>query len=176
MGKESVANALARKRSLNLKKVVTATTRAKRPYEVEGKHFYFFTSEEFQRRIKKGFFLEWAVHSGNRYYGTPIREVRRALQEKKHILLNIDVQGATQVVKKCPDAVRIFIKPDSVGALRRRMEQAGFTRDQIAARLQDAKRELHAARDYDYVVVNREGELRQAIARVAAIIKKEISE
>ena len=173
-GKESVTNAVVRRRSLNLKKIVTATTRERRPYEISGKHFYFFTPEEFQRKIKRNFFLEWAVHSGGRYYGTPMQEIRRARSERKHIVLNIDVQGAAQVVLKEKSAIRIFIKPDSLQTLRRRMYKAGFAKEQISARLEDAKRELQESGAYDYVVVNREGKLEDAVQEVVNIIKKEL--
>lgn len=173
-GKESIINAVIRRRSLNLKKIVTATTRGKRPYEISGKHFYFFTLEEFQRKIERNFFLEWAVHSGGRYYGTPIQEIRLAQKERKHIVLNIDVQGAAQVVRKDKRAIRIFIKPDSLQTLKQRMSGAGFSKEQVVARLEDAKRELKEADKYDYAVVNKEGELEKAIAQVADIIKKEL--
>lgn len=173
-GKESVINAVVRRRSLNLKKIVTATTRERRPYEISGKHFYFFTPEEFQRKIKSNFFLEWAVHSGGRYYGTPMQEIRRARSERKHIILNIDVQGAAQVILKEKNAIRIFIKPDSLQTLKRRMSRAGFSKEQIVARMEDAAQELQEAGAYDYVVVNREGKLGDAVEEVINIIKKEL--
>ncbi|MBI4359661.1 MAG: guanylate kinase [Candidatus Jacksonbacteria bacterium] len=173
VGKEAITNALLQKRQLNLEKVVTATTRESRPYEISGKHFYFFTTEEFREKIKSGHFLEWAIYSG-RYYGTPLHEILRIQKTGKHALMNIEVQGAAKVARKMPGVVRIFIKPDSLLNLRKRMERAGFTKDQIVDRLITAKRELIAAKKYDYTVVNKEGNLRQTIAKVEAIIRKEI--
>ncbi|HCA67077.1 MAG: guanylate kinase [Candidatus Jacksonbacteria bacterium RIFOXYA2_FULL_44_7] len=172
VGKEAITNSLLRKRSLNLKKVVTGTTRERRPSEIEGKHFYFFTTEEFMEKIKDGYFLEWAIY-GAKYYGTPIQEIRGIQRSGKYALMNIEVHGAGQVARKLSDVVRIFIKPDSLLTLRKRMERAKFTKHQITDRLKTAKRELAESKKYDYIVVNRDGHLRQTIAEVSAIIKKE---
>lgn len=173
VGKEAITNALLRRRSLNLGKVVTATTRMTRPGEINGKHFYFFTPEEFQQNIKKGYFLEWAMYGANRY-GTPIQEVHRVQKEGKHVLMNIEVQGAEIVARKLKGVVRIFIKPDSLANLRGRMERAGFTNEQVVVRVARAKRELAEAKKYDYIVVNPEGELEKTIEKVAGIIDNEL--
>lgn len=174
VGKEAITNSLLRKRSLNLGKVVTATTRERRHGEVSGKHFYFFTPAEFQQKIRDGYFLEWAVVHSGRFYGTPVHEIYRIQKSGKRVLMNIDVQGAREVARKIPGVVRIFIKPDSLLNLRRRMESAGFTAEQVADRLKNAKRELAEAKNYEYVVVNREGALEEAIEEVARIIRDEL--
>jgi len=175
VGKEVITKGLVRKRSLNLQKVITATSRPRRPGERPGKDFHFFTPAEFEQKIKEGFFLEWAVLRGGRYFGTPVKEFDKIHQKNKHVIMNIDVQGSKQIAKIRDDVVRIFIKPDNVKNVKERMQEAGFTEEQMKARLVDMKREMKEAKKYDYTVVNKEGELDQAIEEVAEIIKKEIN-
>lgn len=174
-GKNCIIKALLRRRSLNLEKVITATSRLKRSGEKDGRDYYFLTDGAFQERIKQEYFLEWAKLRGGQYFGTPKAELKRITAKKKNIIMTIDVQGAKQVAKMRDDIVRIFIKPDSVQNIKKRMKIAGFSKEQIAIRLNDMKRELKEARYYDYAVVNREGKLSDAIDEVAGIIKKKIS-
>jgi len=174
-GKNCIIKALLRRRSLNLEKVITATSRLKRSGEKDGRDYYFLTDRAFQERIKQEYFLEWAKLRGGQYFGTPKAELKRITAKKKNIIMTIDVQGAKQVAKMRDDIVRIFIKPDSVQNIKKRMKIAGFSKEQIAIRLNDMKRELKEARYYDYAVVNREGKLSDAIDEVAGIIKKKIS-
>jgi guanylate kinase len=113
--------------------------------------------------------------AGGRYYGTPVAEFDRIKAQNKNVIMNIDVQGAKQIAKMRDDIIRIFIKPDSTENIKKRMQKAGFSKKQMAARLSDMKRELKQAKDYDYTVVNKEGKLQEAIKEVAGIIGKEIS-
>ncbi len=126
VGKDAITQGLLRKRSLNLQKVITATTRSKRPGEVPGRHYYFLTTDEFQQKIGDGGFLEWAVLRGGRFFGTPVAEFDRIITHGKNVILNIDVQGAKQLSRMRDDIVKIFIKPDSFANLKRRMRAAGF--------------------------------------------------
>lgn len=175
VGKDAITQGLLRRRSLNLRKVITATTRPKRPGEVNGRHYYFLTADEFQRKIDQGGFLEWAVLRGGRLFGTPVAEFDRILTHGKNVILNIDVQGAKQLTRARDDIVKIFIKPDSLVNLKRRMKAAGFPAAETRARLVDLQREIREMKRYDHVVVNREGELTAAINQVAAIIRSEIN-
>ena len=175
VGKDAITRGLLRRKELNLQKVITATSRVKRRGEVDGRDFYFFTPEEFEEKVKKGYFLEWALLSGGRYYGTPVSEFDRIRAKSKNVIMNIEVQGARQLSKMRDDVTKIFIKPDSVAHLIRRMKEAGFSKEETPARLTDCKRELKDASRYDYRVVNREGKLEEAIAKVADIIQKEIN-
>lgn len=175
VGKDAITQGLLRRRSLNLRKVITATTRPKRPGEVNGRHYYFLTTDEFQQKISQGDFLEWAVLRGGRLFGTPVSEFDRILTHGKNVILNIDVQGAKQLSRMRDDIIKIFIKPDSLLNLKRRMKAAGFPVAETRARLIDLQREMREMKRYDHVVVNREGELPAAINQVATIIKSEIN-
>jgi len=174
VGKDVITKGLLKEQGLNLEKVLTATSRPKRDGEIEGRDYYFFSPEEFEVKIQQGYFLEWAVLSGGRYYGTPISEFDRIQEKNKNAIMKIDVQGASQVAKIRDDIVRIFIKPDSKEHIIKRMKQAGFTADQVQARLKDMERELQEAKNYDYVIVNKQGEIQNTIKKVSNIIKKEI--
>lgn len=174
-GKNCIIKALLRRRSLNLEKVITATSRSKRFGEKDGRDYYFLTVKKFQEKIKQSYFLEWAKLRGGQYFGAPKAELKRIADKKKNIIMTIDVQGARQVAEMRNDIVRIFIKPDSVQNIKKRMKIAGFSKDQMIIRLNDMKRELKEAENYDYIVVNREGKLNEAVEEAAGIIKSEIS-
>ena len=99
---------------------ISATTRAPRAGEVDGKNYYFLTKERFEELISEGGFLEYANVYGN-YYGTPLVKIQERLAEGNDILLEIDTQGALEVMKKCPDGLFIFLLPPSLGELERRI-------------------------------------------------------
>lgn len=147
---------------------VSATTRPPRENEREGVDYYFFTREEFHRRREAGEFLEWAEYSGH-LYGTLNAEVERETSRERHVLLDIEIQGARQVRARCPDAVAIFVLPPSAAVLVARLTGRGSeSPDEVERRLARADEELQAAPEFDYVVVNEH--LEQAVAGIAAII------
>ncbi|MGH2461051.1 MAG: guanylate kinase [Chloroflexota bacterium] len=156
-----------------LTRVVTATCRPIRQGEVPGRSYHFLTADEFARWRANGKLLEWAEVYGVPY-GTPIEDVRRALDAGETVLLKIDVQGAEQIKQKAPDAVFIYLGPGSFGELvdrlaRRKTEtEAVFQR-----RIQQAREELRQIPAYDYLVVNRQGELDCAVEQIKAIITAE---
>ena len=131
------------------------TTRRPRPGEVEGVHYRFVSDEEFDATIRDGGFLEWAtVHSGARY-GTPAGPVEDALAQGRRALLEIDLQGARQVRKKIPGALLVFLAPPSWEELVRRLVGRGTeTADERRRRLDTARLELAAEREFDVTVVN----------------------
>ena len=132
---------------------VSATTRAARPGEAEGVHYYFVTTEQFEKMIAEDAFLEYDAHNKN-YYGTPAQQVEDKLQQG-HVILDIEPVGAFNVQKKRPDATLIFIEAPSWEELERRLRGRGDTpEDQIAIRLERAKWELEQKEKYHYVVVN----------------------
>lgn len=132
---------------------VSATTRAARPGEEEGVHYYFVTNEQFQNMIAEDAFLEYDAHNKN-YYGTPAKQVEEKL-EKGHVILDIEPVGAFNVQAKRPDATLIFIEAPSWEELERRLRGRGDTpEDQIAIRLERARWELEQKPKYHYVVVN----------------------
>lgn len=133
---------------------VSATTRKPRPGEVNGVNYFFLSKEEFEKRIAKGEMLEWAKYVDN-YYGTPAKEIEIARNKGKNVVLEIEIQGAFQIKKKCPDANLIFIIPPSFKELEKRLRGRGTeTEDVIAGRTAQAKKELPHAADYDYIIVN----------------------
>jgi len=171
VGKDTIVAELLKKPALNLARVITMTTREKRPEETDGADHFFVSDAEFDRRIASGELLEWAPVR-NRKFGTPRDQVERRLAEHKNILLKIDIRGAVQVMKHYPNAVRIFIEPESLDAIWQRMVQKGFPEEQLNVRWKEAMEELKAAPEYDYKVVNREGKVTEAVEEVAEIIKK----
>ena len=134
---------------------VSATTRAPRPGERDGIDYFFTTREHFGGQIACGGMLEYAQY-GDNYYGTPRKPVEKQLAEGKNVILEIEVQGAIQVKKLCPDALFVFILPPSFKCLRERLTGRGTDDpDVIAKRLAAAEFELAHAHEYDYILVNR---------------------
>ena len=151
---------------------VSATTRAPREGEVDGKHYFFVSRQEFERRIENNDFLEYAQFSGN-CYGTPRSYVTSLLEQGKNVLLEIEVQGAMQVMARMPECVSIFILPPSFEELERRLRGRGTeTEDKICLRLDTARRELEYASRYRYRIVNG-SELDEAYRALREIYLKE---
>ena len=133
---------------------VSFTTRAPREGEVHGVNYYFVTREDFEERIARGEFLEYAEYVGN-YYGTSMEVIREKLDKGVDVLLDIEVQGAAKVREKLPDAVTLFLIPPSFEELSRRLHARGTdSQEKIAQRLETARREAKEIIHYDYVVVN----------------------
>ncbi len=150
---------------------VSATTRAPRPGEQDGREYYFISREEFKRMVDAGEMLESAEYCEN-YYGTPAAPIREWTSQGIDVILDIEVQGGAQVRKKCPDAVGIFILPPSMQELERRLHKRGTESDEtVRKRLETARREIPEAKNYDYVVVNDSFEL--AAARIREILHAE---
>jgi len=169
-GKTTITKALLAARE-DLGFSVSATTRSPRPGEADGVDYYFLTPGEFERRRAAGAFLEWAEYGGQRY-GTLATEVDRVLGQGRHVILDIEVQGARQVRERRPDVVSIFVLPPSVEELVARLGGRGTDRPaDLEQRLRRAVDELGEAHHYDYLVVN--DDRTQAVAEVAAIIDAE---
>ena len=133
---------------------ISATTRAPRPGEQDGVHYYFLEKSDFENRIAQGAFLEHAQYVGN-YYDTLEAPVNEKLEEGFDVILEIEVQGAMQIKQKRPDAVLVFIAPPSFEELAARLRGRG-TEDEakVQKRLETAKGELAQQDKFDYVVVN----------------------
>lgn len=156
-----------------LRKVVTNTTRPPREREEEGVDYHFCSREEFDLLIAEESLLEHASYAES-YYGTPAEPVRSALAEGLDVVLKIEAQGAMKVRSRLPGAVLVFIAPESLVELRRRISaRATEDADSIARRLDRASDELCLAGLYDYVVVNRRDRIDAAVAQVAAIVEAE---
>ena len=133
---------------------VSATTRGPREGEVDGKDYFFISRQEFERRVKNNEFLEHAEFAGN-CYGTPRAYVEKLLDSGMNVVLEIDVQGALQVMKSMPECVSVFILPPSFEEQEHRLRGRGTeTEEKVRERLETAKRELPYAPQYDYQIVN----------------------
>ena len=133
---------------------VSATTRGPREGEVDGKDYFFISRQEFERRVKNNEFLEHAEFAGN-CYGTLRAYVEKLLDSGMNVVLEIDVQGALQVMKSMPECVSVFILPPSFEELEHRLRGRGTeTEEKVRERLETAKRELPYAPQYDYQIVN----------------------
>jgi guanylate kinase len=151
---------------------VSATTREPREGEVDGRDYHFLAPEEFDQRIEREDFLEFATYSGNRY-GTLRSEVRKRLDAGHSVVLEIEVQGASQVRAAMRESVQVFIVPPDPTVLRKRLESRGTdSAEAIDARLKVAEVELAAQGDFDHLVVN--ADLERAAADLEGIVRAEL--
>lgn len=133
---------------------VSATTRAPRPGEEEGRDYFFVTKEKFEEMIANDEFLEYAQYVDN-YYGTPRKYVNRMLDEGRDVILEIEQQGALQVKAKRPDALLMFVMPPSVQEIYNRLKKRGTeTEEVIMKRMRQGAREAGVIEDYDYLIIN----------------------
>ncbi len=154
---------------------VSATTRAARPGEIDGVHYYYITKEEFENKLKNNEVLEHTRYCDN-YYGTLKSEAERVVSEGKDLILEIEVDGASQVKKACPDAVCVMLLPPDAETLEARLRGRGTeTEDVIKRRLARAREELEYLPYYDYVIVNGEGEAEACAKKLYSIIEAEHS-
>ena len=169
-GKTTIAKTLLGRRQ-DLGYSVSCTTRAPRPAEVPGRDYYFISRAEFLAKREEGAFAESAVVHGN-LYGTLRSEVERVLAEGRHVVMDIDVQGAVQFMRAFPHSVTIFILPPSAEVLLERLRlRQTESAAQLAARLQSALQELQQVAEYEYIVVN--DDLERAVSSVESIIDAE---
>jgi guanylate kinase len=153
--------------------VVTATTREKRPGEVDGIDYYFLDRREFQKKIKLGDFLEYAEVYGN-FYGVPKQEVGSALQRGQDVIIKVDVQGATTLKTKIPDAVFIFLLTPSLEDLLERLKARNADSEvAVNTRICKAEEELKCMPLFDYCVMNFNNDLDRTAEAVSGIIATE---
>lgn len=149
---------------------VSATTRSPREGEVDGVDYYFLSRDEFMNMVAEDGFLEWAEFSGN-CYGTPRKYIDEHLDSGEIVLLEIEVQGATNIMNKCPGCHTIFIQPPSMEVLEERLRGRGTdSEESIQKRLAAARGELEHAKDYEKVIVN--DNLDVAFSQLKEYIKK----
>ena len=150
---------------------VSYTTRAPRPGEVDGKDYYFVTEEAFREMLNKDGFLEHAEVHGH-FYGTPREPVIKQLEAGNSVMLDIDPQGALQVMASMPDCVSVFILPPSFAELRRRLEGRGTEKQEdVERRLRNARGEVALKDKYQYLVVN--DKVDEAFSRLKTIVEAE---
>ncbi len=171
-GKDSVINAL-KQQGMDFYVVPSVTARAPRPGESEGNPYHFISQEEFDRMVANDELLEYAKVHGN-WYGQPRQRIRDNLRAGRDVLLKIDVQGAATVRRKVPQAIFIFLVPESLDELTLRLSERNTeTEGELQRRLADARTELTEQYWYDYVVLNRRDHLQEAVDNIRAIIMAE---
>ncbi len=155
---------------------VSATTRAPRPGEVDGVNYHYITAEEFEKRIRADELLEYTKYCGN-YYGTLKKATEAVLESGKNLVLEIEVEGAMNVKRLCPDsAVLIMLLPPSYAVQEQRLRgRATETEDVIQRRLERAKEEMEYLDCYDYVVYNHDGRAAECAAEIRGIVQAEKS-
>jgi guanylate kinase len=172
VGKDAVMTRM-KERGIPMHYTVTATTRARRPAEVHGRDYFFIAEDEFKRFIAEDELLEWALVYGD-YKGIPKQQVREAMSRGLDVLLRIDVQGAATIRRLAPEAVLIFLAPPSMEELTRRLRQRRTESEEaLARRIEAARQEMGALDAFDYVVVNFEDRLDDAVERIVAILRAE---
>jgi len=150
---------------------VSATSREMRPGEKEGVNYYYITKEEFEKKIKDGYFLEYTNYAGN-YYGTPKEYIKEKIDKGIDVILEIEIEGATNIKKLIPEALFIFIMPPSLKELVKRLKGRGTeSNEKILKRFHEAYKEINEVKKYNYVVVN--DEVENAVEKIEAIIKAE---
>lgn len=174
VGKGTVRREIMKDESLNLVYSISMTTRSPRNMEADGVDYYFVSKEEFQKRIDQDDFLEWCEFVGNRY-GTPRSIVEKLRDEGKNVFLEIETNGANQVMSKIQDnnVVSIFLVPPSLKSLEERIRKRKSETDKvILERLNKGRREMELKDNYDYVVVN--DRVDKAAKEIVKIIKSKM--
>ena len=172
VGKGTVRKYIMKHHNFPLEFSISMTTRAPRPTETNGVEYYFVSKEEFQRNIDEDNFLEWAEFVGNRY-GTPKSYVEKLRNEGKNVILEIEINGAEQVLKKVKDdrVISFFLRPPSLRLLEDRIrKRKSESEETIQKRLAKGKSEMEKAKNYDYVILN--DRIKRAGDEIVSIIKK----
>ena len=150
---------------------VSATSRGMREGEKEGVNYYYLTEEEFKKKIDEDYFLEYTNYAGN-FYGTPKEHIKKHLEKGIDVILEIEIEGATNIKKLIPEALFIFIMPPSLKTLVKRLKGRGTeSNDKIIKRFHEAYKEINEVTKYNYVVVN--DEIQDTVNTIEAIIKAE---
>ncbi|MEA3489610.1 MAG: guanylate kinase [Candidatus Omnitrophota bacterium] len=169
-GKTTIVSRLLEK-APDMKRSVSCTTRQPREGEKTGIDYIFVSEEEFKERIEKRDFLEWEKIFSN-YYGTPRDQVTEAIEQGVDIILSIDIRGARSIKGEFPESVGVFIMPPSFEELETRIKRRDADRGkQVSIRLQESGREIAAADEYDYLIIN--DDLDRAVEELKTIIEAE---
>ncbi|MGB2960253.1 MAG: guanylate kinase [Bacteroidota bacterium] len=151
---------------------ISATTRPKRPSEVDGRDYYFLTKAAFRQRVESGEFVEWEELFGN-FYGTLQTEIDRKLEGGKHLLFDVDVKGALSIKRRYPESFLVFVRPPSIEVLHQRLcDRHTEDEDALRLRFDRAAMELDMRNSFDCQVLNEN--LEQAVASVSEFVKNHI--
>ena len=171
-GKDSVIHEL-KKQGMDFYVIASVTTRAPRAGESEGNPYHFVSQEQFTRLVENDELIEYANVHGN-WYGQPRKVIRDQLNAGHDVLLKIDVQGAATIHQKVPEAIFIFLVPSSLEELEQRLtDRQTESEPELMRRLADARKELAQQHWYDYIIVNRQGHLEEAVDLLRAIMQAE---
>lgn len=172
VGKDSVIKRM-KERDLPFHFVVTATTRPRREGEEHGVDYFFISTEEFNEMIDQGELLEYAIVYDD-HKGIPTEQVRQALASGKDVIMRLDVQGAATMRKISPEAILIFLTTqDEQELIERLVERKTETRESMQIRIETARQELTQIEEFDYVVLNRDCHLDEAVDSILSIIQTE---
>lgn len=175
-GKTTIVRHLLQQEELNLEFSISATSRAPRGEEVDGKDYYFLDVKEFKNRIKSEAFLEWEEVYRDNFYGTLKTEVERIWAKGKHVIFDIDVSGGLRIKRKFPEqTLAIFVKPPSIDELKIRLKKRSTeSEDKINMRIAKASAELATAPLFDMVILNEklDDALKESYNLVATFINK----
>ena len=153
VGKNTILNRVVAGRE-NVQYSISATSRAKRPGEIDGKSYFFVTREQFEAMLQQGELLEYAEYVGN-YYGTPLKPIEQATQAGVDVVMDLDVVGALKMRKRVENAVLVFVAAPSFDVIRQRLIHRGdVAPDVMESRLERARWECEQAGEYDYIIIN----------------------
>ena len=171
VGKTTVCERLLSARA-DVRYSISATSRPKRPVETDGREYIFISIEEFKRWISQRLFVEYAEVYGN-FYGTPKKSLEEGLSTGYNILMDVDVQGARELMNLYPDGIFIYTMPPDITELERRLKKRDTDHDEVIRnRVAKARQELEYKDDYKYSIENRD--LETTVARILSIIEREI--
>ena len=168
-GKTTICHEVAQK-DRNIGYSISATTRPKRPDEINGRDYFFFNRKEFERKRNQGEFVETAKVYGY-YYGTPVKEIKRILGKGKDVIMDLDTHGMKSIKRLFPNSVAIFITTSNLTELQNRLSRRAEEKTEISRRANYLKAELAAMPKFDYLVRN--DDLKVAVDNVLAIIQAE---
>jgi guanylate kinase len=172
-GEDSVIKGL--RKIMPIEKIITATTREKRPGEKEGVDYYFIDKKTFKEKIKKNEFYEWTEEDNGNLYGGTFREIERVKKSKKTVIWKIEYKGVISAKKIIPEAISIFIYIPMNKIKKRLIARNCHSEDFIKSRLDYAKGWFENENIFNYKIENKEGKLDETVKKVADIIKKEIN-
>ena len=169
VGKTSVAMKFLKKHK-NIKRLVTCTTRERRPGERNGRDYYFLTKNKFKNLLVKKEFFEWAKVYEN-FYGSRLSDLKNLCEKNKFVLMILDIQGAVKIKKEFPKSIGIFLTTDFSELARRLIKRGKMKKEDFAVRQKIARKEMAVAKKFDYIVENEPGKLEKTVEKIERILK-----
>lgn len=170
VGKTTIVNRILDQEP-EITRVLNYTTRKPRDHEQNQVDYNFIDTKDFEKKIKQGFFLEYANVYGN-YYGNSLEEIINLLEKGQHVIMTTDIQGVKNIEEKMPETLTIFIKPDNLDNLKKRLKKRNLPKEIFEQRWQKVQEEMQQADLCDYQVINAENKISETVDQVLKIIKK----